>query len=160
MLHGGDSVHVWCAVLSPQLLKANELNLALIAAIPAFVVRHRVVGCTLETASHGCSTMLQAAVWAAELRGTDSGSLILGKGCGGWQHVSVLAWDAGKPSGGLLCQSWMQLLTGPGSPWVFCRSSVNPSAPLAQAAGGVVYLLFRWLRPAPVDAKYEALPCR
>ena len=126
MLHGGDSVHVWCAVLSPQLLKANELNLALIAAIPAFVVRHRVVGCTLETASHGCSTMLQAAVWAAELRGTDSGSLILGKGCGGWQHVSVLAWDAGKPSGGLLCQSWMQLLTGPGSPWVFCRSSVNP----------------------------------
>ncbi len=23
-----------------------------------------------------------------------------------------------------------------------------------------MYLLFRWLKPSPVDAKYEALPCR
>lgn len=23
-----------------------------------------------------------------------------------------------------------------------------------------MYLLFRWLKPTPVDAKYEALPCR
>lgn len=29
-----------------------------------------------------------------------------------------------------------------------------------QAAGGAVFLLYRWLKPTPVDAKYEALPCR
>ncbi len=31
---------------------------------------------------------------------------------------------------------------------------------LLKAAGGAVFLLVRWVRPKPVDPKYEALPCR
>ena len=36
----------------------------------------------------------------------------------------------------------------------------NPSCFCLQAAGGALFLLVRWVRPKPVDPKYEALPCR
>ena len=40
VLHSNDGLTHGGSPLLLQLLKANELNLALIAAIPAFVVRH------------------------------------------------------------------------------------------------------------------------
>jgi hypothetical protein len=81
--------------------------------------------------------------------GNSRSVLTLGSGCCSWAQHSMYRYaaltvaQAGR-SGRL---AWHK-----GSNIAHCHC--------AQAAGGVVYLLFRWLRPAPVDAKYEALPCR